>query len=200
MFFQSTYEKATHNLLRRSPDIVFFSEVRGTEVGRELLRIANSGHLVGTTLHANSCEMTLPRFVDMFKHDEKAKVTADLVETTVGILNQRLVKTPDGKDRVGVFSFLIFDELIREKIYSEVSSDYSKLKSVMSKMVSKKGLPFIEDLRDKFRTGLIEINSFEKLTRQFGDERDIQEIRNQAKSHFERGFISEDEMKVYRNK
>ena len=199
-FHLSTYEKATHNLLRRSPDIVFFSEVRGTEVGRELLRIANSGHLVGTTLHANSCEMTLPRFVDMFKHDEKAKVTADIVETTVGILNQRLVKTSDGKNRVGVFSSLIFDESIRDKIYSEVSSDYSKLKSVMSKMISKKGLPFIEDLRDKFRTGLIEINSFEKLTRQFGDERDIQEIRNQAKSHFERGFISEDEMKMYRNK
>ncbi len=102
------FKKATHNLLRRSPDIVFFSEVRGTEVGRELLRIANSGHLVGTTLHANSCEMTLPRFVDMFKHDEKAKVTADIVETTVGILNQRLVKTSDGKNRVGVFSSLIF--------------------------------------------------------------------------------------------
>lgn len=189
----NSFEVATENLLRRSPDIVFFSEVRNAYVGREMLNISNTGHLVGTTIHANSAEMTLPRFIDMFAANEKSKITADIVEAMVGILSQRLVRAPNGTSRTAIMSHIVFEQAMRDDIYRVVSSNPGELKNMVFKLIEKHGLTLLSDLKNKFSAGKVEIEAYVNLIRQIGSSSDLKLIKQVLPKLIDLGFVDSSE-------
>ena len=73
-------------LLRNAPRIILMGEVRDAETARILMEGANTGHLVFTTLHANSAASTVNRLRRLGVDD------ADLADALQGILAQRLVR------------------------------------------------------------------------------------------------------------
>ncbi|WP_018984012.1 type IV pilus twitching motility protein PilT [Salinimonas chungwhensis] len=193
------YETSTANSLRRSPDIIFYSEVREASVGQELLRVANTGHLVATTLHANTAEMTLPRFVDMFEFGQRPVITGDLIESVRGILNQRLFRTPDLKSRTAVRSWVVFSQSNRDEMYDKYAEGSSfRLKQQVAKAIKDHGLSFIDDLRAKFNDGQIAISDFSRAIKSVGEPKDLQIIDSKLDEFMDRGFIDDKDYKYWK--
>ena len=87
---------ALNYVMRQDPDIVMIGTLRDLPAVEAALAIAESGHLVLASVHANSALQTIGRIVEFFprqNHDYARNMLADSLE---GIMSQRLVKKSDG--------------------------------------------------------------------------------------------------------
>lgn len=60
-----SFHKALRSVLRHDPDVLMIGEIRDEETAQTAIRAALTGHLVFTTLHANSAIGAITRLVDM---------------------------------------------------------------------------------------------------------------------------------------
>lgn len=60
-----TFAKGLRSLLRHDPDIILLGEMRDEETAEMAFRASMTGHLVFTTLHANSASAAVARLLDM---------------------------------------------------------------------------------------------------------------------------------------
>ncbi len=81
-----TFAKLLRTFLRQDPDIILIGETRDPETVEACLDAAETGHLVFTTLHANSSTSSLTRLLDM--EVPKYKLNASVR----GVLAQRLLR------------------------------------------------------------------------------------------------------------
>jgi len=81
-----TFANLLRTFLRQDPDVILIGETRDPETAESSMDAAETGHLVFTTLHANSAASSLTRLVDM--EVPSYKLTASLR----GILAQRLLR------------------------------------------------------------------------------------------------------------
>ena len=81
-----TFAKLLRTFLRQDPDVILIGETRDPETAESSMDAAETGHLVFTTLHANSAATSLTRLLDM--EVPSYKLTASLR----GVLAQRLLR------------------------------------------------------------------------------------------------------------
>ena len=81
-----TFANLLRTFLRQDPDVILIGETRDPETAESSMDAAETGHLVFTTLHANSAASSLTRLMDM--EVPSYKLTASLR----GILAQRLLR------------------------------------------------------------------------------------------------------------
>lgn len=60
-----TFAKFLPAVLRQDPDIIMIGETRDSETAAEVVRAANTGHIVLTTLHTNDAASAPARFLDL---------------------------------------------------------------------------------------------------------------------------------------
>ncbi|MDP9393734.1 MAG: Flp pilus assembly complex ATPase component TadA [Actinomycetota bacterium] len=83
-----TFSLGLRSVLRQDPDIVLVGEIRDTETAELAARASLTGHLVLSTLHANSASSAVSRMVDM-------GVEPFLVASSLTcVVAQRLVRRP----------------------------------------------------------------------------------------------------------
>ena len=81
-----TFAQLLRTFLRQDPDIILIGETRDPETAESSMDAAETGHLVFTTLHANSAASSLTRLMDM--NVAVYKLTTSLR----GVLAQRLMR------------------------------------------------------------------------------------------------------------
>ncbi len=99
-------KNALKSAMREDPDFIFVWEIRDTETAEAVLNLAETGHLVFTTLHTSSASHTVSRFLSFFGSENKQSVADRLSENLVGVLSQHLVKHQSGKTRVWVYELM----------------------------------------------------------------------------------------------
>jgi twitching motility protein PilT len=82
---------ALKSVLREDPNIVLVGEMRDYETISAALTIAETGHLVFSTLHTNSAAQTVDRIVDVFPENAKSQVRIQLASTLEAVFSQRLL-------------------------------------------------------------------------------------------------------------
>lgn len=81
-----TFANALRSILRQDPDVIMVGEIRDTETAEIAIQAALTGHLVFSTVHANSASGVVTRLVDM-------KIEPFLVASSVVcVISQRLVR------------------------------------------------------------------------------------------------------------
>jgi type IV pilus assembly protein PilB len=60
-----TFASGLHSLLRQDPDVIFVGEMRDPEVAGIAMQASQTGHLLLSTLHTNSCVESIERLMDM---------------------------------------------------------------------------------------------------------------------------------------
>jgi type II secretory ATPase GspE/PulE/Tfp pilus assembly ATPase PilB-like protein len=81
-----TFAQALRHILRHDPDIILIGEMRDKETAEIGVRAALTGHLVFTTLHANTAADAIPRLVDI-------GIDPYLLSSTIlATMSQRLVR------------------------------------------------------------------------------------------------------------
>ena len=81
-----TFASAMRSLLRQNPNIMMIGEIRDTETAKISMEAAMTGHLVLSTIHANSAAGAISRFAGL---GLDRQTLANAIEFTIG---QRLVR------------------------------------------------------------------------------------------------------------
>ncbi len=97
---------ALRSVLREDPDVVLVGEVRDYESAQLVLTIAETGHLVFSTLHTTSVPETVNRLIDMFPSHQQNQIKTQLAGALRSIVAQRLLPRSDMKGRVAALEVL----------------------------------------------------------------------------------------------
>lgn len=111
-----SFSNALRSAMREDPNIIFVGEIRDRETAESVLSLAETGHLVFSTLHTNSASNTVNRYISFFPPEIQESISDRLAESLIGIQSQFLVKTKDGKSRVGLFEVMINTTSIKNNI------------------------------------------------------------------------------------
>jgi twitching motility protein PilT len=102
-----SFSNALRAAMREDPNIIFVGEIRDRETAESVLSLAETGHLVFSTLHTSSAANTVNRYISFFPPEIQDSVSDRLAESLIGIQSQFLVKTKDKKSRVWIFEVMI---------------------------------------------------------------------------------------------
>jgi len=163
------FEIILRSILRQDPDIIMIGEIRDQKTAEIAIQAANTGHLVLSTLHTNSCIETINRLRQMNIQEN------DLIACLKLIVSQRLLRKKcticsekkisvhceceaGYKGRFGLFEILNFDEKLKKymsqnKIYDENSliaiNKFSPIQK-QARLMVKKGITTEEELKRVF--------------------------------------------------
>lgn len=86
-----SWSMALRSALREDPDVILIGEMRDPDTMQSAITLAETGHLVVSTLHTNSAAQSIDRIVDSFSADQRQQVRIQLAATLKGIISQRLL-------------------------------------------------------------------------------------------------------------
>lgn len=86
-----SWAMALRSALREDPDVVLVGEMRDPETIAAAITIAETGHLVFSTLHTNSASQSIDRIVDAFPPYQQGQIKIQLASTLKGIISKRLL-------------------------------------------------------------------------------------------------------------
>ncbi len=86
-----SWNMALRSALREDPDVVLVGEMRDPETMAAAITVAETGHLVFSTLHTNSAAQSIDRIVDAFPAYQQTQIRIQLASTLKGIVSQRLL-------------------------------------------------------------------------------------------------------------
>ena len=90
------YEIALAGAMRQAPHVILFGEMRVRREVEMALTLAETWHLVFSTMHTRSAAQTISRIVDIFNESEKDQVRMQLADALAAVFSQRLLKNISG--------------------------------------------------------------------------------------------------------
>ena len=102
-----SFEQALLDALREDPDVLMVGEMRDPQTMRLTLSAAETGHLVMATVHSSTCTEALQRVVGAFPSEIQNAVAAQLADSLVAVIAQRLRFRPDLNIRVPECEILV---------------------------------------------------------------------------------------------
>jgi twitching motility protein PilT len=147
------FTHALRHVLRQDPDVVLIGEMRDLETVASALTVAETGHLVLSTLHTNSAVQTINRIIDIFPADQQPQIRAQLSLVLQGVVSQQLIPRADAKGRVLSVEIMIPNPAIRNLIReAKIHQIYSQLQIGQLKFGMQ---TMTQSLVDLYQRGLI---------------------------------------------
>lgn len=110
-----SWEIALRSVLREDPNVVLIGEMRDFDTTSAAITIAETGHLVFSTLHTNSAVQSISRIVDQYPEYQQQQIRVQLAEVLEGIVSQRLIPAIAG-GRFPVCEILLATPAVRTMI------------------------------------------------------------------------------------
>jgi twitching motility protein PilT len=111
----NSFSRALRSALREDPNVVLVGEMRDLETIEAALTLAETGHLVFTTLHTNSAAQTADRIIDVFPPHQQQQVRMQLANVLLGVVSQRLLPRVQG-GRVLATEIMMANSAVRNTI------------------------------------------------------------------------------------
>lgn len=111
-----SFANAIKSALRQDPDVVMIGEMRDLETISAAMTLAETGHLVFSTLHTQDAAQTIDRILDVFPAYQQQQIRTQLGSTLKGIVSQILVPDVSGKGRVAAREIMVVNDAIRNCI------------------------------------------------------------------------------------
>jgi twitching motility protein PilT len=106
------------SVLREDPDVLLVGEMRDYETIQSVLTVAETGHLVFSTLHTGSAVEAINRIIDVFPAHQQNQIRSSLASSLIAVVSQRLLPTINGTGRIPAVEVLLnkpsVSSLIRE--------------------------------------------------------------------------------------
>ncbi len=120
-----SFAGALKHILRQDPNVILVGEMRDLETIASTITLAETGHLVFSTLHTPSAAQTIDRIIDIFPPYQQHQVRLQVANTLRAIISQRLLPAIGG-GRVAAREILIntpaVANLIRENEIAQIQS------------------------------------------------------------------------------
>ena len=111
-----SFAQALRRVLRQDPDVILVGEMRDLETIQLAMTLAETGHLVLSTLHTTDATQTTNRIVDSYPMQQQGLARNQLSFVLAGILAQDLMRRRDAPGRVMVMEFLVATPAVRNLI------------------------------------------------------------------------------------
>src|SRR5947208_2354861 len=111
-----SFEQALLDALREDPDVLMVGEMREPETMRLTLNASETGHLVLATVHSSTCAEALQRVVSAFPSEIQSSVSAQLADSLVAVVSQRLRFRPELNIRVPECEILVATHAVKNFI------------------------------------------------------------------------------------
>jgi twitching motility protein PilT len=146
-----TFADGLKHVLRQDPNVIMVGEMRDPETIATTLTLAETGHLVLSTLHTPSAAQAVDRIIDSFPPFQQTQIRAQMALSLRAVISQHLLPR-EGGGRVAAREVLLntpaVGNLIRENKVPQISN-------VMQTSLSSGMFTLSQNLRDLVKDGLI---------------------------------------------
>jgi twitching motility protein PilT len=111
-----SFDTAIRACLREDPDVIVIGEMRDPETIKSAITLAETGHLVLSTLHTNDTVQTIDRIVDVFPAEQQDQIRMQFAMSLLAVVSQRLVPRADADARIPAREILINNDAVRNLI------------------------------------------------------------------------------------
>lgn len=101
-----SWSKALSAVLREDPDVVLIGEMRDFDTIQAALTIAETGHLVFSTLHTSTTPEAINRIIDVFPAHQQKQIRYQLASVLKAVVSQRLLPDINAASRVPAVEIL----------------------------------------------------------------------------------------------
>lgn len=102
-----SFNVALRSALREDPDVVLVGEMRDYETIQAVMTVAETGHLVFSTLHTISAPEAINRIIDVFPPNQINQIKNQLSSVLRAVVTQRLVPNINKDGRVAALEILL---------------------------------------------------------------------------------------------
>jgi twitching motility protein PilT len=102
-----SFKDALRVCFRQNPDVIMVGEIRDLETVNTVLILAETGHLVLSTVHTLTAVETVNRIISIFPAYHERQVRRQLSQVLCGIISQRLMRRADGSGLVPAVEVLV---------------------------------------------------------------------------------------------
>jgi twitching motility protein PilT len=110
-----SFAAGIRNAMRQDPNVIFVGEIRDPDSIYAAMQAAETGHLVLTTLHADSVAQAIARIREFYPSSEQDNISSLLARNLNSIICQRLIPSVEGP-RVPVLEIMKRDRGVQEAI------------------------------------------------------------------------------------
>lgn len=110
------FDMALRSAMREDPDVILVGEMRDYETISAVITLAETGHLVFSTLHTIGAAKTIDRIIDIFPQHKQAQVRTQLSGVLNAVITQTLSPHASGKGRVAAVEIMRANDAIRNLI------------------------------------------------------------------------------------
>ncbi|MEI8176144.1 MAG: PilT/PilU family type 4a pilus ATPase, partial [Candidatus Omnitrophota bacterium] len=111
-----SYAEALRSVLRQDPNIILVGEMRDAETMQAVVTLAETGHLIFSTLHTRDTVNAISRIVDMFPVSHQHEARIKIGSALRGVITQQLIPRKDGRGRVLACEILNCTDPVRNLI------------------------------------------------------------------------------------
>ena len=110
------FTSAMRATLREDPDVIVIGEMRDSQTIKTAITLAETGHLVISTLHTNDTVQSVDRIIDIFPWAQQWQIRMQLAMSLVGIISQRLIVNKVHTWRIAAREILLNSDAVRSLI------------------------------------------------------------------------------------
>jgi len=161
------FHEALKRVLREDPNVVLIGEMRDLETIAAALTVAETGHLVLSTLHTSDAANSIARMIDVFPERQQQQIRTQISLVLQAVIVQQLLPTLDGQGRCLALEIMIVTPAIRNLIREE------KLEQIYSHIQMGSGIGMVTmnaSLAELYRRGKI---SFEMALSKSNNEKEM---------------------------
>lgn len=152
-----SYGIALKNTLRQAPNVILIGEIRDLETMNYAINFAETGHLVFSTLHANSADQAFDRVLNFFPPEAREQALMDLSFNLKAFISQRLIPRCDVEEGlIPAVEILINTPLVSELIFQ---NRIKEIKETMARSSEQGLVTFNQSLFQLYEEGKISYES-----------------------------------------
>lgn len=181
----NSWDMAVQSAMRQAPDVVCVGEVRNEHTMEKAMQLAQTGHLVFFTIHANNAVQAIERILGFYPEERHQQVLMDLALNVVSIIGQRLARLKAG-GRTAIVDLMINTPAMQDHIFK---GELMECMALMNRAETDGMQTFDQDLFKLYTEGRI---TFDEALRQAESVNDLRlritlwEEGNEATHIFER--------------
>ena len=181
----NSWDMAVQSAMRQAPDVVCVGEVRNEHTMEKAMQLAQTGHLVFFTIHANNAVQAIERILVFYPEERHQQVLMDLALNVVSIIGQRLARLKAG-GRTAIVDLMINTPAMQDHIFK---GELMECMALMNRAETDGMQTFDQDLFKLYTEGRI---TFDEALRQAESVNDLRlritlwEEGNEATHIFER--------------
>ncbi len=152
-----SWSEALKRIMRQDPDVVMLGEIHDSETMMSALTIANTGHLVLSTLHTMDASQSINQMISKAPPEMSEEIRYLLASTLIGIISLQLLPCSETPGRVPAVEVLIATETVRKMIIDP--EHIRHLRQIISEGYGKYGMQtFDQSLANLHKSGLITLD------------------------------------------